>query len=583
MEKNQDFSIKKHIFLIFSIVSTALATVLTVYAYTTIKTSQNQFAQASLASLNLFSSNVELQMESAEAYMVDMVLHSEAFRRLGEETTPLRSYQDAYDIWKSFPSIVNGNDILTGILLYSLPNQQEFSRYNTVAGSNLEQRAKTRDCIQAELSNLLHTGPVNTESWFNCEIENHVYWLRIVRYQYAYLICIVDLNLLQDYAYASFAAPGTVNFLDSSGQTLLPYPAVDESQIRQIQQNYGKYHSKGEHFFVFSDTASDIGIRFIQPYRSNLLSGSFFGTTLAFCILLSILVLIMLWTYIRHTLFRPLDALVVTMKQISQGELTARPSIGYQNLEFKQVNDTFNTMIEQITALKIESYEKQLAAQKSEMISLKLQIRPHFFLNCLKNLYAFAEIGRIPDIQKLILLFSTHLRYVFSYQTETVSLQKELDLCQNYLELCSIGQAEPVQWNSKIPPSLREIPVPTVSLLTFVENCVQYAVKEHEILKVTVTATILDLGSRAIANLSVSDNGPGFSEEQLTELNQLDGTQIPDIHIGIVNVLRRFRLLYGDEFMAAFTNKRTGGATIELFLPLSQIERSASEYETIDR
>ena len=58
---------------------------------------------------------------------------------------------------------------------------------------------------------------------------------------------------------------------------------------------------------------------------------------------------------------------------------------------------------------------------------MQLQIRPHFFLNCLKSLYALAEAGKYDRIQKMILEISKHIRYIFTDSMELVPLSRELD------------------------------------------------------------------------------------------------------------------------------------------------------------
>ena len=111
-----------------------------------------------------------------------------------------------------------------------------------------------------------------------------------------------------------------------------------------------------------------------------------------------------------------MTALVSTMDRIGRGELSVRSSVDYRNAEFTQVNETFNRMIDQITQLKIDGYEKELEARRNEMTALKLQIRPHFVLNCLKSVYAMVQTGSREDAQQLILLLSRYLRYILSLQ-----------------------------------------------------------------------------------------------------------------------------------------------------------------------
>lgn len=58
----------------------------------------------------------------------------------------------------------------------------------------------------------------------------------------------------------------------------------------------------------------------------------------------------------------------------------------------------------------------------------------------------------------------------------------------------------------------------------------------------------------------MSDNGPGFTPQQLEELNKAMPREENGRHVGLANALRRFQLLYGDGLAVAFASGREGGA-----------------------
>ena len=58
------------------------------------------------------------------------------------------------------------------------------------------------------------------------------------------------------------------------------------------------------------------------------------------------------------------------------------------------------------------AYDRLLQVQKTKMQYYQIQIRPHFFLNCMKNLYAMAEGKKYEKIQEMILTLSSYLRAV---------------------------------------------------------------------------------------------------------------------------------------------------------------------------
>ena len=88
------------------------------------------------------------------------------------------------------------------------------------------------------------------------------------------------------------------------------------------------------------------------------------------------------------------------MRRISAGDLSVRADWNPVNLELQQVKEAFNVMLNEIETLKIEQYEQKLDAERQEMAALKMQIRPHFFLNNLKLIYALAETGQTQQIQQ---------------------------------------------------------------------------------------------------------------------------------------------------------------------------------------
>lgn len=98
--------------------------------------------------------------------------------------------------------------------------------------------------------------------------------------------------------------------------------------------------------------------------------------------------------YMRSNVVHPLDALVDAMRRISAGDLSVRADWNPVNLELQQVKEAFNVMLNEIETLKIEQYEQKLDSERQEMAALKMQIRPHFFLNNLKLIYALAETGQ---------------------------------------------------------------------------------------------------------------------------------------------------------------------------------------------
>lgn len=583
MKQIRNISLKRRVMAIFAALALPAVLALSLNTATAMEEVKSKLAKAGEASLRLFAVSLETQMNAAETYMVDLALHSENLRRLGGETGRTQAYLDGYEVSQSFSAILTANKALMGVMLYSVPNDLFMAQYGTVAGGGPEQRTKAMQAMQEELTELASVGPLDAKEWFAKEVGGRTYWLRVVRYHSVYLASAIDLGLLLDKAAGQYDFDGLLAFLDEEGNTLIGGVGVTAGQIAWNQEGYGTANSDGRSYLSVKSAADRLSLLYLMPFQGVQGAMRPLELVLVLCTALMLVAIPVMWVYVRRTVFQPLDSLVDTMERIGRGELTARPSAAYKNREFKQVNDTFNGMINQITDLKIDSYERQLAAERSEMAALKMQIRPHFVLNCLKNVYALAETGRTGEIQKLILLLSRHLRYILSYSEDTVPLGRELELCQNYIELSGVGQTHPACCSIELDERFGELPVPPVSLLTLVENSLKHGAWEGRALHIVITVRQLEMEDGALANITVADNGPGFTPSQLEELNRAAPREESGRHVGLANVLRRLKLLYGSGLAVAFANGRDGGARVELFLLQEKKEKESSEHEIADR
>lgn len=61
----------------------------------------------------------------------------------------------------------------------------------------------------------------------------------------------------------------------------------------------------------------------------------------------------------------------------------------------------FNAMADQLDHLKIQVYEQELEKQEIEAINLRLQVNPHFILNCLNTIFSLIQNRKSGKYQAL--------------------------------------------------------------------------------------------------------------------------------------------------------------------------------------
>ena len=562
-------SLKRHLLLIFFGISIPAVLITTFFLYSASLENRNRLARSAKSNLQMFSSAMNSQMQAVESYMLDLSLRNEKFRRLGEQESGVQAYLDAYEIEQGFHSVLTANETLMGMVLYSAPNNIYVGGYGILCGPVREQ-IQRKLSIEADLTSLNTIRALNTADWYVKTIEQRLYLLRSVSYHRVYLTTVIDLNQVFEDTIQNYGMSGEILVYNGDDELLIGNPELDlRDEIRWDANGYGTVTCQGDRMLAVYVRTQALDVYYLLPYSEMDASatGGWQVLTVVVTLLLLLAIPFMLY-YMEQVVFKPMGALVDTMERIGRGELSARPSEAYNNAEFAQVNETFNRMIAQITQLKIDSYEHQLEAQRSEMAALKLQIRPHFILNCLKNVYGLAQTGAVEDIQTMIVLLSRYLRYILSYTRDTITLREELTQCRNYAELSSVGQPTPVEFCCDIDNALMEVELPTISLLTLVENSIKHGRVNDRPLRICITGRLLKSDEGKIVNLSVADNGCGFSEKELHQFNQENFPVQEGAHIGLMNVVRRLRLQYGDKTAIAFANGRNGGARIEWFIPL---------------
>ena len=130
-----------------------------------------------------------------------------------------------------------------------------------------------------------------------------------------------------------------------------------------------------------------------------------------------------------------------TMQKVGNGNLSLRVNDNYDLLELQRFGQAFNEMLTKINDLKLEAYEKKLDLKQAQLQYLQLQIRPHFYLNCLKSLYGMAEKKQYGEIQESILALSEYFRYIFEITLNWSVWKKKFTLypailnCNSYIFL----------------------------------------------------------------------------------------------------------------------------------------------------
>lgn len=206
----------------------------------------------------------------------------------------------------------------------------------------------------------------------------------------------------------------------------------------------------------------------------------------------------------------------------------------------------------------LRSSQLEAMLAQSQTQALRMQLHPHFLFNTLNSISAL-QLEDVSAAQKMMARLGDFLRMTLEGNGEQqVTLKKEMEFLNCYLEIERIRFGERLTTSLKIDPDALDVKVPTLILQPLVENAIRHGVSrqlkrgEISILARRQTASLL---------LQVRDNGSGVATKANGEFSIVEG-------VGLSNTRLRLERLYGTEARITYENAREGGLIATIELPL---------------
>jgi len=184
--------------------------------------------------------------------------------------------------------------------------------------------------------------------------------------------------------------------------------------------------------------------------------------------------------------------------------------------------------------VEIEKWKLSASVKDAELSALKAQINPHFIFNSLNNIRSLV-IEDSDRARDSITHLSDLLRFSIQFdQFEKVSLDKELAVVKDYLNLEAIQLEERLNYHFDLDKGANEIEVPPMIVQTLVENAIKHSINELPNGGEIIVESKLN---HEYLNIYVKNTGQLKTK---TSKNNRRG-------IGINNSRERLRLLYGQK------------------------------------
>ncbi len=281
----------------------------------------------------------------------------------------------------------------------------------------------------------------------------------------------------------------------------------------------------------------------------------------------------------RKQIIQPMQGMIQDMERIRGGDYELRVEERGDNQEFSLLSRTFNQMMDEIVNLKIRFYEKQLALSDAEQKYIRLQIRPHFFLNAMTTIAGLSAKKKNAEIEKYINALSKNIRYMFSSGLHTVSVKEELHHVENYFEMQEMRYAGCIFYFIEMPEELEDWQIPQMLIHTLIENEYKYGISQGHSLMVLIKASVAVYDGEDMLLIEIEDDGKGYPEEVLTAINQDRAQQKEDgTRVGLWSVKRLLELMYDRKNLFLISNVEPHGALNQIYIPRRPVNERSMEY-----
>ena len=200
----------------------------------------------------------------------------------------------------------------------------------------------------------------------------------------------------------------------------------------------------------------------------------------------------------------------------------------------------------------LEASQLRAELTQARLMSLQMQMQPHFLFNALHTVSALVREGRIGEATDTIARIAELLRMTLGDERHETALADELAFVRGYLDIEQQRFADRLTVDYDVPAEEMRALIPRMALQPLAENAIRHGIaRDPEARCVAIRAR----RSGEMLRLEVENDGP----------QPVAGGK--DGGVGLANVRERLARLYGAAFRLDLAPRVAGGALTIMEIP----------------
>lgn len=268
--------------------------------------------------------------------------------------------------------------------------------------------------------------------------------------------------------------------------------------------------------------------------------------------------------------YRPVAQIISVLEHPEKYSAQGRES---QN-ELKYIITNIMKNIELNEQMQTELETRLELLKTAQIAMLQMQINPHFLYNTLDTIkwMALDLTGDDNSVSKAVGSLAKLYRLNVNTGDYMIGLKEEMEQAKNYINILMLRYEDlfKVVWD--IDEDALSCTVLRLSMQPVIENAVYHGLKP---MRKNGVLTIRGFRADGKVAVVIQDNGVGIPKDELEKLNkELNENPVtPDEsgHIGIYNVNRRIKLIYGENYGVFVSSEENKGTIVRLIFPETYI------------
>ena len=201
-----------------------------------------------------------------------------------------------------------------------------------------------------------------------------------------------------------------------------------------------------------------------------------------------------------------------------------------------------------------------------EVKQLEEQFNPHFVFNVMETL-KYEIVIDPKQASVMVVSFANLMRYSINYGNAKVLLRTDIAYIKDYLMLQKMRYNQRLTYEIKMEDGLLDYEIPKLLIQPIVENCLSHGAENVD----RINIVILGRKVNEVIELTIEDNGQGIEKDKLKEIQDMlqNENEMPE-HIGLYNVHRAIKLLYGESYGLEISSRYGTGTKVTLKIPIKE-------------